>query len=178
MRAADLGYSSAPDGKVARVSKVVKIISFRETVLFKRGVVLSVLALVICTATPAFIGAAAAFLPSLAATGAMALVCAYFLYRTRTLALSDEVMDCEDHLKVRRGRKEVTISMSAVARAEISSAAGIHRLTVRLRAPGELGGAIDFLPQASLWSNRPALNAMAGELTARARQANPGGPAD
>jgi hypothetical protein len=155
------------------VSKVVKIISFRETVLFKRGVVVSVLALIACTATPAFIGAAAAFLPSLAATGAMAVVCTYFLYRTRTLALVDEVMDCEDHLKVRRGRREIAVSMTGILRAQISSASGIHRVTVRLRAPGELGSTLEFLPQASLWSNRPALDAMAGDLTARARQANP-----
>jgi hypothetical protein len=160
------------------VSKVVKVISFRETVLFKRGVVLSVLALIVCTATPAFAGAGPALIPSLAATGAMAAVCAYFVYRTRMLALVDEVMDCEDHLKVRRGRREVTIPMSGIRGAEISSAAGIHRITLRLRAAGELGGTLDFLPQASLWSNRPVLNAMAGELTARARQADPGGLPD
>jgi hypothetical protein len=83
-------------------------------------------------------------------------------------------MDCDDHLKVRRGRTEEIIRFSNVATADVSTSGGIHRITVRLRQPTKLGGQIEFLPQASLWSNLAGVKRVAAGLTERANQARDG----
>jgi len=50
----------------------------------------------------------------------------------------------------------------------------MHWITLRLRKSSTLGDRIDFLPQASLWGNLPAIQQVAARLTARARQAGGG----
>jgi hypothetical protein len=92
----------------------------------------------------------------------------YFFWRTQMHRLADEVLDCQDSLKVRRGRLEETIPLSNVSGAEVLSRGGFHRITVRLRKRSKLGQQIDFLPQASLWSNLPAIKSVALNLTERA----------
>ena len=82
--------------------------------------------------------------------------------------LADEVLDCQDSLKVRRGRLEETIPLSGVSSAEVLSRGGFHRITVRLYERSKLGRQIDFLPQASLWSNLAAIKTVALSLTERA----------
>jgi len=98
----------------------------------------------------------------------------YFLRNTHIHLLADEVMDCDDHLKVRRGRTEEIIRFSNIATADVSTSSGIHRITVRLRQPAKLGGQIEFLPQASLWSNLSGVKRVAAGLAERANQANDG----
>jgi hypothetical protein len=108
---------------------------------------------------------------------AVGVLCAFFVYflrKTQIHRLADEVMDCEDHLKVRRGRTEETIRMSNIAAADVSISSGIHRITVRLRQPTKLGVQIEFLPQASLWSNLSGVKRLAADLADRANQAKGG----
>jgi hypothetical protein len=57
----------------------------------------------------------------------------------------------------------------------VSTSSGIHRITVRLRAPTKLGSTIEFLPQASLWSNLPGVQRVAAGLTERGNQAKGAG---
>ena len=45
-----------------------------------------------------------------------------------------------------------------------------HRITVRLRESSKFGNRVEFLPQASLWSNLTAIRALAQELSERARR--------
>jgi hypothetical protein len=52
----------------------------------------------------------------------------------------------------------------------------MHWITIRLRQPTKLGDRIDFLPQASLWGNLPAIQQVAARLTARAQEAGGGNP--
>jgi len=80
------------------------------------------------------------------------------------------VVDHGDHLQVRRGRVEQSIAFSNISVAEVSTSNGIHRITVRLRDPNKLGKEFVFLPQASLWSNLPAVQRVALSLTERARK--------
>jgi hypothetical protein len=84
--------------------------------------------------------------------------------------LADEVLDCRDSLKVRRGRVEDTIPFSKVAAVEVSSSGGFHRITVRLRERSKFGNRVEFLPQASLWSNLPAIRGLAEDLNERAHR--------
>jgi hypothetical protein len=154
----------------------VRVISFKNTVLLKRGVWLTAAALVAFAVTPSALDGSLQQNPASSLFPA-AILCAffvYFLWKTQFHRLADEVMDCEDHLKVRRGRTEETIRFSNVATAEVSTSSGIHRITVRLRQPTKLGAQIEFLPQASLWSNPSGVKRVAAGLTDRANQAKGG----
>jgi len=94
-----------------------------------------------------------------------------FFVNTQVHRLADEVLDCGDHLKVRRGRIEETISLSQVSAVEVSSSSGFHRITLRLKERSKhFGDRIEFLPQASLWSNLGALKALAQDLSERAHR--------
>jgi len=98
----------------------------------------------------------------------------YFLRRMQLHRLADEVIDCEDHLKVRRGETEQIIPFTSISLADVSTCSGIHRITVHLSQPIKRGGRIEFLPQASLWSNRSRIERVASNLTDRANQAKSG----
>jgi hypothetical protein len=82
--------------------------------------------------------------------------------------------DNVDHLEVTKGRSEEAISFANISAAEVSTAMGMHWITIHLRKSAALGDRIDFLPQASLWGNLAAIQQLAIRLTARARQAGGG----
>ena len=148
----------------------MQAISFKNTTLFKRGIWLTAAALI------AFVAAPAAFdgelwrnpVPSAIAIGLLCAALVYFFWRTQIHRLADEVLDCKDSLKVRRGRLEEVIPLSNVSGAEVISRGGFHRITVRLRERSKLGRRIEFLPQASLWSNLTAIKGVALNLSERA----------
>jgi hypothetical protein len=151
----------------------MRAISFKNTALFKRGVWLSALALLAFVAAPSAVSGDLWRnpLPSTIAIGLLAAALVYFLWKTQMHRLADEVLDCQGSLKVRRGRLTETIPLSNVAGAEVASGGGLHRITLRLRERSTLGRQIDFLPQASLWSNLPAIKRLALELGERANDA-------
>jgi hypothetical protein len=107
--------------------------------------------------------------PNLFGVCALGIFLAYLIWKARIHRLVDEVVDCEDHLKVRRGRAEEVIRFSNIAAADVSISAGIHRITLRLREPTRLGRQIEFLPQASLWSSPAAVQRVAMNLSERAK---------
>src|ERR1700685_3120509 len=95
----------------------MKVISFKSTVLFKRGIWLSAAALLACVATPSILDGSLWRNPepalfAMCVLGAFEL---YFFKRTQIYRLVDEVVDCEDHLEVRRGRTEEIIPFSNVS---------------------------------------------------------------
>ena len=158
----------------------MQVISFKNTVLFKRGIWLSAGALVAFVVTPSVVDGSlwqdpASTLFGLVILGAFFV---YFLWRTQIHRAADAVLDCEDHLKVQRGRTEEVIPFSNIDTVEVSTGSGIQRITVRLRVPTRLGGKIEFLPQASLWSNVPGVKRLASSLTDRANQAKRAGQSD
>jgi hypothetical protein len=154
----------------------MRVISFRNTVLFKRGIWLTAAALIAFAVTPSALDGSLWQNPgsSLVAVGILGAFFGYFLRKTHIHRLADEVMDCDDHLKVRRGRAEEIIRFSNIATADVTTSSGIHRITVRLRQPTGLGAQIEFLPQASLWSNLSGVKRVAASLTERAIQARGG----
>jgi hypothetical protein len=151
----------------------MQVISFKNTALFKRGIWLTAASLIVFAVTPSALdgGLRQNPLSSLIVVGILCAFFGYFLRKTHIHRLADEVTDCDDHLKVRRGRTEATIPLSDIETAEVSTSSGIHRITVRLRQPTALGGQIEFLPQASLWSHLPGVKRVAAGLTDRAHQA-------
>jgi len=148
----------------------MQAISFKNTRLFKRGIWLSAAALIAFVAAPSAIDGELWRnpVPSAIAIGLLCAALVYFFWRTQMHRLADEVLDCQDCLKVRRGRLEETIPLSGVSSAEVLSRGGFHRITVRLHERSKLGRQIDFLPQASLWSNLAAIKTVALSLTERA----------
>jgi hypothetical protein len=149
------------------------VISFKNTSLFKRGIWLSAAALIVFVAAPSVLDGSVRQnpLPGLFALGILSAFMAYFLRKTQIHRLADEVVDCESHLKIRRGRTELIVPLANVAMAEVFTFSGIHRITISLREPTKLGSKIDFLPQASLWSNLSGVKRLAMNLTDRAKQA-------
>jgi hypothetical protein len=151
----------------------VRAISFKNTALFKRGIWLSAIALILFIAAPAALNGNLWRdpLPSGIAIGILCAALIYFFWNTQMHRLADEVLDCGDRLKVRRGRLEETVLLSQVSAAEISSSGGFHRISLRLKQRSKhLGDRIEFLPQASLWSNLAALKALAQDLNERAHR--------
>jgi hypothetical protein len=156
----------------------MQVISFKNTALFKCGIWLSAAALIAFAAAPSAVGGDLwpNPVPSAIAIGLLCAALVYFFWRTQMHRLADEVLDCQDSLKVRRGRIEETIPLSNVSMAEVISRGGFHRITVRLRERSKLGRQIDFLPQASLWWNLPAIRIVALGLTERGNRARASGP--
>jgi hypothetical protein len=152
----------------------MQVISFKNTVLFKRGIWLSAAALIACVAVPSVLDGDLRQnpAPAMFAVGIVGVVFIVFLRRTQIHRLADEVQDCGDHLKVRRGRTEETIRFSNIAIADVATGSGIHRITVRLHKPTKFGGQVEFLPQASLWSNVSRVKRVAADLTDRAHLAH------
>jgi hypothetical protein len=151
----------------------VRAISFKNTVLFKRGIWLSAIALILFVSAPSALNGNLWRdpLPSAIAIGILCAALIYFFWNTQMHRLADEVLDCGDRLKVRRGRIEETIPLSQVSVVGVSSSGGFHRITLRLKERSKLfGDRIEFLPQASLWSNLAALKALAQELSERAQR--------
>ena len=148
----------------------MRAISFKNTTLFKRGIYLSAAALLAFVAAPAALAGDLWRnpLPSAIAIGMLCAALIYFFWKTQMHRLADEVLDCGDSLNVRRGRTQESIPLSAVSAVQVASSGGFHRITLRLRSSGRLGNRIEFLPQASLWSNLPAIKIVAQDLADRA----------
>jgi hypothetical protein len=145
-------------------------ISFKNAALFKRGIWLTAAALIVFVFAPAT--AAGSLLqdpaPTLFAAAVLGLFVVYVFKRTQVHRLADEVLDLGDHLHVRRSRTEQDIAFANMLGVQVSTFSGIHRITIRLREPTKLGRQIDFLPQASLWSNLAGVNRLAVSLNERA----------
>lgn len=151
----------------------VQVISFRNTSLFKRGIWLSAIALILFVAAPSTLDGNLWRdpLPSAIAIGILCAALIYFFWNTQIHRLADEVIDCGELLRIRRGRVEETIPLSQVSAAEVTSSGGFHRITLRLKERSKLfGERIEFLPQASLWSNLAALKSLTQDLSERARR--------
>ena len=151
---------------------MTRVISFKNTALFKRGIWFTAAALAAFLVVPYALGG---FRQNLAATLFPACIlvafCVYFLRKSQIHRVADEVEDCDDHLKVRRGKTREIIPFSNISLAVVSSGGGMPRITLRLRKPTTLGNKIDFLPQASLWSSPAAIGGLAADLSKRASRA-------
>ncbi|MEA3175705.1 MAG: hypothetical protein QOF42_3116 [Gammaproteobacteria bacterium] len=150
----------------------MQVLSFKNTALFKRGLWLSMATLVVFAASPFVLDGRLWRQPgsSLIGVDLLVVLFGFLLWRTRFHLLTDEVIDAEVHLVVRRGKKMLLVLFSNIASAEVMSFSGVHRIVIRLHEATPLGKRIEFLPQASLWSNLPAVQRIAASLANRASQ--------
>jgi hypothetical protein len=152
---------------------MMQVISFKDTVLYKRGFWLSAAALVAAVAAPSVVDKSIFNQPVVHIIPICILIgfWVYFLQKGRFFSIADEVVDCGDHLKVRRARTEIEIPFSGISAAEVSTVYRMHRITVHLREETKIGKRVDFWPQASLWGNLFAVQQVAIGLADRAKQA-------
>jgi hypothetical protein len=150
----------------------MQVISFKNTALFKRGIWLSMATLVVFAVSPFVLDGRLWRQPASSLIGVDILVVLFglLLWRTRFHLLADEVIDADVHLVVTRGKNMLPVLFSNIASAEVTTFSGVHRVVVRLRESTPLGKRIEFLPQASLWSNLPAVQSIAASLAKRASQ--------
>jgi hypothetical protein len=148
----------------------MQVLSFKNTVLFKRGLWLSMATLLVFAASPFVLDGRLWRQPgaSLIGVDLLILLFGFLLWRTRFHLLADEVVDADVHLVVRRGKNMQPVLFSNIASAEVTTFSGVHRIVVRLHQATPLGKRIEFLPQASLWSNLPAVQRIATSLSNRA----------
>jgi hypothetical protein len=151
----------------------LRVISFKDTVLYKRGFWLSAVALVAAVAAPTVVDRSIFDQPVVHAIPICVLIgfCIYLLQNGHFFSIADQVVDCGDYLLVRRARTEVKIPFSSIAAAEVATTYRIHRITLHLREHTKLGVRVDFWPQASHWGNLFAVQQVANDLADRARRA-------
>jgi len=150
----------------------MQVLSFKNTALFKRGLWLSMATLLVFAASPFVLDGRLWRQPgaSLIGVDLLVLLFGFLLWRTRFHLLADEVIDADVHVVVRRGKNMLPVLFSNIASAEVMTFSGVHRIVVRLHEATPLGQRIEFLPQASLWSNLPAVQRIAANLASRATQ--------
>ena len=155
----------------------MQVLSFKDTILYKRGFWLSAAALVAAVAAPSVIDGSMFNQPIVHIVPLCILIgfWVYFLQKGRFFSIADEVADCGDHLKVRRARTEAVIPFSSIASAEVTTAFRLHRITIHLRERTKIGNRIDFWPQASLWGNSFGVQQLALSLAERAKIAGASG---
>src|SRR5271165_43403 len=92
-------------------------ISFKHTTLFKRGVWLSAAALAVFAGAPSLLDGSVRQnpMPSMFALGILGAFIVYFLRKMQIHRLADEVVDCESHLRIRKGRTELIVPLAQVA---------------------------------------------------------------
>jgi len=151
----------------------MQVISFKDTVLYKRGFWLSAVALVAAVAAPSVVDKSIFNQPVVHIIPICILIgfWIYFLQKGRLFGIADEVVDCGDHLKVRRARTEIEIPFSSISTTEVSTMYRMHRITVHLREQTKIGKRVDFWPQASLWGNLFEVQQVAIGLADRAKRA-------
>ena len=147
----------------------MRSIAFKNTALFKRGIWLSAAALIVFVAAPAAVSGSLWRdpRPTAIAVGILCVALGYFFWRTQIPRLADSVVDRGDRLEARRGKTEESIAMSNIESVQVLSSGGFHRISIRLRQASKFGMRLDFLPQASLWSNLPAIEQLARDLDGR-----------
>jgi hypothetical protein len=151
----------------------MRSIAFKHTILYKRGFWLSAAALVAAVAAPSIVDGSIFVNPVVQIVPICILIgfWIYFLRRARFFSIADEVVDCGESLKVRRGRHEAVIPFADITSAEVMTSYRMHRITIHLRQKSKLGNRIDFWPQASLWGNLFGVQQVALYLANRAAEA-------
>jgi hypothetical protein len=91
----------------------------------------------------------------------------YFLFRKLVWDLADEVLDGGTYLLVRHGELAVRIELRDVMNVNFNQLSNPRRVTLRLRAPNELGDEVTFIPIRSVSFNPFARNAFVDALIVR-----------
>jgi len=153
---------------------IMQLISFKQTILLKRGFWLSAAALIAFVMLPSLVDDSLWRnpLPTVIALCVLTTMLGYFLWKLPIHRLADSVFDGHDHLVARRRSIQEIIPLSNIAGVQAFTGLGVHRITIRLRIATRLGRQIEFLPQASLWSSLSGVQQVASDINHRANAAH------
>jgi hypothetical protein len=70
-----------------------------------------------------------------------------FLKKWKIFGLADAVMDCGDHLSVRKGKVEQIIPFSSISNVSASSMFNVNRVKVAVEAQTKPWRVIEFVPE-------------------------------
>jgi hypothetical protein len=101
----------------------------------------------------------------------------YFLRKnTRFHTFADEVLDCGDHLKITKGRMQLIVPFSTIARARFSPGMSLmSTVTLDFVQPTDMGKQIEFLTECKARTAFTEAETIAEDLSARAAQAREAG---
>jgi hypothetical protein len=99
------------------------------------------------------------------------IVLGFFLMKGFVWDLMDEVHDCGDSLRVRRGGDEETIAFTNIMNVSVTTHVSPPRITLRLVNPGRFGNEIAFTPPMFLSFNPFTKHPLADELMVRVDRA-------
>ena len=95
----------------------------------------------------------------------------FFLFKKLVWDLMDEVHDCGDSLRVRRGGDEETIPLKNIMNVSASTMVNPQRITLRLSTPGRFGNEVTFSPPARFSFNPFTQHPIVDELIVRVDRA-------
>jgi hypothetical protein len=95
----------------------------------------------------------------------------FVLFKKLVWDLMDEVHDCGDSLRVRRGGDEETIPLANIMNVSASTMVNPQRITLRLVTPGRFGNEITFAPPARFSLNPFIPHPIVDELIVRVDRA-------
>jgi hypothetical protein len=106
----------------------------------------------------------------LISAGLLSALYLYFLRRnTRFHTFADEVLDCGDHLQISKGRIQVIVPVTNIARASLSPGPSLmSTVIVEFIQPTEIGKQIEFLTEDQSKTDFTEARAIAEDLNARA----------
>lgn len=102
------------------------------------------------------------------------VVVAGLIARKVLWSCADEVVDAGDRLLVRRGSRRTEITFDEIESVRSSILMKPHRITLRLRSPGELGRDVTFIPEGDTKYQPFSRSRLEIELGRRAEDARAG----
>ena len=109
--------------------------------------------------------------PMLLAVPALMAIVGFAVMKTTIWNLADEVYDCGDFLRVRKGAEEEAVPLSNIMNISASLTTNPPRVILRLAKPSRFGDEIAFLPEVGLRLNPFARLPVVDDLIVRADRA-------
>ena len=146
----------------------MKKISSAQTFFMKKIFPVIWLAVIVSIIVPALMNGALAHAgPVVLIVPGVMVVVGVIVYRKLIWDLADEVYDCGDFLKVRKGSEEATIPLSTIMNVSATTQINPPRITLRLARPCRFGDEITFSPVKAFSFNPFAKNPIAEDLIVR-----------
>jgi hypothetical protein len=126
----------------------MQLISYSGTTRMKRAFCLGAIALIGIACVPSILDGSFVRNPVVNVVPILILggFWAYFLNKSRVFRFADEILDCADHLKVRRGDISEEVQFHNISGVEVSIGKP-NRISIRFVTPNRFGSNIEFLPE-------------------------------
>jgi hypothetical protein len=147
-----------------------KVISRKSTRVYKRALWASPVAVFLVLGLAHWLLDRPHVYIDLISVGLLAALYLYFLRKmTKFHTFADEVLDCGDHLQISKGRIQVIVPVTNIARASLSPGPSLmSTVIVEFIQPTEIGMQIEFPTEDQSKTDFAEARAIAEDLSARA----------